>query len=107
MKCPYPCWYAYMEVPGNHKTRVHREFMQLIKDLHAMCIRNKNSIVARDLCRGGRWLEEIVREHSVYLDVAATIGGYPETKKEISTCQRGQGAHRSEEHHRLHGALCG
>ena len=51
-----------------------------IQDLHAMCSHNQNSIVAWGLPRGGRWLEDIVREHSVYLDVAIIIAGYPETK---------------------------
>ena len=78
--CPKPCWYANMQVDGNHKVAVPQAFFQLIKDLHVMCSHNKNSIVAWGFSRGGRWLEEIVREYSVYLDVAIIIAGYPETK---------------------------
>ena len=78
--CPKPCRYAYMQVEGNHKTRVPEAFILFIKDLHAMCSHNRNSIVAMGLSRGGRWLEEIVREYSDYLDAAIIIAGYPETK---------------------------
>ena len=78
--CPKPCWYAYMQVEGKHKTAVPPALIQFIKDLHALCSHNKNSIVAWGFSRGGRWLEEIVLESSVYLDVAIIIAGYPQTK---------------------------
>ena len=58
------------DVPGNHKIKVLQGFVQFIKDLHAMCSTNKASIVAWGVSRGARWLEEIVRKRSVYLDVA-------------------------------------
>ena len=80
MDCPHHCWYAYMEIGGNHKTRIPDVFKQFIADLHAMCSHNKNSIVAWGFSRGARWLEELVREHSAYLDVAVIIAGYPETR---------------------------
>ena len=69
-----------MQIHGNHKQAAPEAFIQFIKDLHAMCSHNGNSIVAWGFSRGGRWLEEIVREYSVYLDVAIIIAGYPETK---------------------------
>ena len=78
--CPKPCWYAYMNVVGNWKTRVPHEFLQFISDLHAMCSPNKNAIIAWGFSRGARWLEEIVREHSRFLDAAFIIAGYPETR---------------------------
>ena len=80
LKCPKPCWYAYMDIPGNFKTRVPQEFIRFIEDLHARCSHNKNSIVAWGFSRGARLLEELVRKHSAYLDVAVIIAGYPETK---------------------------
>ena len=40
--CPKPCWYAYMHVEGNYQTPVPPEFIQFIKDLHALCSLNKN-----------------------------------------------------------------
>ena len=69
-----------MQVQGNHKTKAPQEFIQFIKDLHAMCNPNKNSIAAWGLSRGGMWLDGLVREYSVYLDVAIIIAGYPPTK---------------------------
>ena len=85
LNCPMPCWYAYMDVPGNgHKAKVPREFIQFIKDLDDMCRSHKknfkNLMFAWGLSRGARWLEEIVREHSKYLDVAFIIAGYPENR---------------------------
>ena len=80
MDCPHHCWYAYMEIGGNHKTRIPDVFKQFIADLHAMCSHNKNPIVAWGLSRGGRWLEELAREKGHYLDIAIIIGGYPESR---------------------------
>ena len=82
MECPHPCWYAYMNVPGNWKTIIPDKFIGFLKDLHAMCSKNKNPILAWGLSRGGRWLEELARQHARYLDVAVIIGGYPESKGE-------------------------
>ena len=44
-----------------------------------MCSHDQNPIVAAGVSRGGRWLEQIVREYSAYVDVAIIIAGYPET----------------------------
>ena len=81
MKCPYPCWYAYMDIPGNFKVKIPKEFILFLKDLHIRCSHNKNSIVAWGLSRGARWLEQLVREHSAYLDVAIIIAGYPPNQR--------------------------
>jgi len=69
-----------MDIPGNHKTKMPKEFIRFIEDLHARCSHNNNSIGAWGFSRGARWLEELVREHSAYLDVAVIIAGYPETR---------------------------
>ena len=66
------------------------EFIAFLQDLHTMCSDNKNPIVAWGLSRGGRWLEELARQHSRYLDAAVIIGGYPESRdqwqqKEMAT----------------------
>ena len=50
-----------------------------------MSSHNRNSVVAWRRSRGGRWLEEIVREHSVYLDVAVITAGHPESKGEYGS----------------------
>ena len=56
LNCPMgPCWYAYMDVPGNHRVGVPQEFIQFIKDLHAMCSHKQNLIIAKQpfgSCRG-------------------------------------------------------
>ena len=85
LNCPMPCWYAYMNVPGNHKEKVPPEFILFIEELHHKCSSShqknfKNLIIAWGLSRGALWLEEIVREHSKYFDVAFIIAGYPENR---------------------------
>ena len=88
--CPYPCWYAYMQVVGNFRTRIPEEFIQFIKDLHVMCSHDQNPIVAAGVSRGGRWLEQIVREYSAYVDVAIIIAGYPENKDKVQNKSHAQ-----------------
>ena len=60
--CPFPCWYAYMEIPGTYKQQIPPEFIYFLKDIYDMSRPNSNTIIAYGLSRGGRWLEEIVRE---------------------------------------------
>ena len=71
-----------MQVEGNHKTKMPPEFLRFIKDIHTMCKQNRNAIVGWGFSRGGRWLEELVRENSLYVDVAFVIAGYPPSKGE-------------------------
>ena len=53
------------------------EFLQFIKDIHTMRQQQGQKIIAWAFSRGSRWLEDIVREHSMYLDVAVFFAGYP------------------------------
>ena len=81
--CPKPCWYAYMDIDGDHRTSAPKELIRFIKDLYEMCSHNRNSIVGWGFSRGGKWLDVIVREHSIYIDAAIIIGGYPPSNEKL------------------------
>ena len=65
------------------KAPMPQELILFIKDLHRMCIPKNNAIVAWGFSRGAKWLQEIVREYSIYLDVAIIIAGYPGSKDQF------------------------
>ena len=106
MHCPHPCWYAYMQVKGNHKTRMPPEFLQFMKDIHAMCQQNRNAIVGfsvawREMAGGacpGTFTVRGCRFRHCRL---------PAFKRRMGANQCSQGAHGREKYHRRYVAFCG
>ena len=90
LNCPKHCWYAYMQITGKNNRKLPDELMQFIRELHGMCKHEGNPIVAMGFSRGARWLEEIVRENSHYLEVAIIIAGYPENKDKVQNKSHAQ-----------------
>ena len=53
--------------------------MEFDRFLHAMADARQHTIIGWGFSRAGKWLMEIVREHSSLVDVAVILGGYPQT----------------------------
>ena len=72
-----------MQIPGDNKASLPKQLIAFIKELYGMCKHKGNPIVAMAFSRGARWLEQLVRENSHYLEVAIIIGGYPVSKDKV------------------------
>ena len=66
--------------PHGFKARVPPAFVEFVNFLRDKTHMNQNTIIGWGFSRGGKWLMEIVRNHTELLDVAVIFGGYPQTK---------------------------